>query len=127
MTHKTSCLLALASIISLQAAGAAQAADFSSPVSMKPLSGVSFEAGEKHGVGYFLNENNRCKLVLTIAAEPNWDDASSFSATRFEAVISAGKATRYQVSEGKALEFVCQNSARSMTVQSQDNFASAGR
>ena len=69
---------------------------------MKPLQGLSFHAGTKHAVGYFLTDKSTCQLVLTLA-----DDAN-YAPTRFETAIEAGKSTRYQLAEGKSLEFACQ-------------------
>jgi hypothetical protein len=124
MTRKISSLLALAVSVSFQAASA-HAAEFTSPVNLEPLHGLSFEAGERHGVGYFVSEGSRCKLVLTVAADPNWDDNSSFLASRYEANVAAGKAARYRLSEGRSLEFKCNDGARAMIVQEQVNFANA--
>ena len=83
---------------------------------IKPVQGVSFHVGTKHAVAYFLNDNHGCKLVLTLA-----DDASAPS--RFEAAIEAGKSTRYQITEGKALEFACQADGQAMDIKSLDTTA----
>ena len=76
---------------------------------VKPLQGVSFHAGSKDAVVYFLGESRSCKLVVTIAdkgAQP----------TRFEAAISGGESTSYQLTEGNSLEFACQADAQAMTI-----------
>lgn len=103
--------------------GALQAADISSGLTMKPLHGISFDVGTMRAVSYFLSDNGRCRLVLTLAEEPNWDDLSRFVATRFEAAISGGKASRFHPAEGKTLEFECQADAQSMNVKAVDQFA----
>ena len=50
----------VAAAITLASLGAAEASE-----TMKPLQGVSFHAGTKHAVGYFLTESGSCRLVLT--------------------------------------------------------------
>ena len=97
-------------------AGALHAEDINAVQSMKPLQGMVFNAGTKHGVGYFYSEANRCKLVLTLADEPNNDD-QSFTAIRHEATVSVGSSTRYNSTEGQALEFTCGATAQKMTLR----------
>lgn len=98
-------------------ANAARAEDFSNVQILKPLHGISFPVGTKHAAGYFLSDNGVCKLVLTLADEPNWDEIPNFTATRHEAAIPAGKATQFNATEGKAIEFACQAGARAMSVK----------
>lgn len=93
---------------------------------MKPLHGLSFDVGAKRAVSYFVSVNGSCKLVLTIAEEPKWDEFSSFTATRFEAAIPAGKATRFNPTEGTALRFECQAGAQAMSVETVVQFAYSG-
>ena len=108
----------VAAILSVGLFGTAQAAE----QTMKPLQGVSFHAGTKHAVAYYLGENSRCKLVLTVAEEPK-GDVANFEATRFEATIAAGKVTRYKLAEGKSLEFACQAEAKAMNVRTLETVA----
>ena len=84
---------------------------------MKPLQGLSFHAGSKHVVAYFLNDNSACKLVLTRA-----DDAN-YAPTRFEEAIADGTSTHYQLAEGKQLEFGCREHAQVMKVNALDAIA----
>jgi hypothetical protein len=100
----------LSAILSVASLGAVQAAD--GVETMKPLQGVSFHAGTKHAAGYFLKDNNTCKLVLTMADEGN------FAPTRFESAIETGRSTRYQFAEGKSLEFACQADGQELAVTS---------
>ena len=76
---------------------------------VKPVQGISFHAGSKDAVAYFLSENRTCKFVLTTADK----DAQP---TRFEAALSSGESSSYEFSEGKSLEFACQSDAQSMTI-----------
>ena len=108
----------IAGLVVLTQASARPAAD-PSPVTMSPMKGVSFEIGAERAVSYFLSENGQCKLVLTQAGEPDKNDAT-FTATRFEATIDAGKATRYVPSDGRAIDFECRPDARSVDIRGLD-------
>lgn len=117
---------ALTGLLALHNAGAVQAAESSSQLTMKPLHGISFDVGTQRAVSYFLSDNGRCKLVLTLAEQPNWDDGPSLSATRFEAAVPGGKSTRFNSPEGKALEFACQTDAQAMSVKAVEQVAVGG-
>lgn len=113
---------AIAATLSLTSARALEAAD--DTLNMKPFHGISFNVGSKRAVSYFLNSNGQCNLVVTLADEPKWDGTHSFTATRFEATIAAGEATRFHSAERKALEFACHAGARSMSVKPVEQLAS---
>lgn len=101
--------------VSIALSFAAQAADGAQ--TLKPLQGVSFHVGTKHAVGYFLNDSNTCKLVLTLA------DDTNYAPTRFEASVADGSSTRYQLAEGKSLEFGCHDHAQVMKVNALEAVA----
>jgi hypothetical protein len=84
---------------------------------IKPLQGVSFHAGTKHAVAYFLNENGTCKLVVTSA-----DDAN-FAPVRIETAVAPHSSNLQRLTEGKAIEFTCEDGARSMMVKEQETTA----
>jgi hypothetical protein len=120
---KIATLTALTGLFFAQAA-IVNAADTPPILTMQPMHGASFDIGSKRAVGYFLSKEGTCKLILTLAAEPNWDsDVTTFQATRYEAAIPAGKATRYNSDEGPAFEFACQLNAESMSVTRVDQVA----
>ena len=87
----------------------------------KPIQGLSFDAGQKHGVGYFLSEAGTCKLVLTLSQ----NDPQDFTVTRYETAIPAGQITRYTSQEGNAFEFGCQARAEAMTFKPLTSIASS--
>ncbi len=89
----------------------------------KPGHGISFGAGEQHAVAYFTNDTGRCNLVLTLATEPNWDDAASFTAIRHEAAVAAGQSTRYS-QDGHEFEFGCAADAQAMNFKALKAVAS---
>ena len=76
------------------------------------MQGLSFHAGTKHAVGYFLSDNGTCKLVLTLADEAN------FAPTRVETDIDAGHSANYQLADGKSLVFGCQADTQQISVYS---------
>lgn len=96
---------ALFGIVALS--GACQAADATFPLTIKPLQGVSFDVGPERAASYFTSANDRCKLVVTTAREPNWDAPTPFSVSRFEATIGAGQAVRFVPRSGQVFEFAC--------------------
>ena len=111
---------ALAGIVFTNGAGAPKAADTSSALTMTEMQGVSFDIGTQRAVAYFLNSGGTCRLVLTMARPYNGDDdndvAYSFTSSRFEAAIPAGKATRFKPASGGAFEFACRAGASSMSI-----------
>ena len=111
---------AFAAVLSLSTTAATQAAD---ALTMKPLQALSFDVATKHAVAYFVSHNGACKLAVTLAETPNADDVTTFTTTRFEAAIDAGKATRFNASVGKALEFACQADTLAMTVKAVEQIA----
>jgi hypothetical protein len=90
----------------------------------KNYQGLSFEAGQKHAVGYFYDDAGDCKLVLTLTDASEGNDRQSFTATRYEKAVPAGEITRY-TAEGHAFEFGCQANAETMTFKPLSTVASA--
>ncbi len=103
-------------ILTLGGAGVSQAGDASSPLTMKPLHGISFDIGAKRAVSYFLSESGRCKLTLIIADAMKGDELPTDTPVRFEAAIDAGKGAQFDTSEGNALQFGCAATAQTMNV-----------
>jgi hypothetical protein len=95
-------------------AGASLAGDAKGAQIFKPIHGLSFDAGQKRGVGYFTNDSGLCKLVLTLAENTNGDEPQTFTATRYEVAVPARQFTRY-TSDGHAFEFGCEDRAEAMT------------
>lgn len=110
---------AAATLVFTSFTGLSQAAD---SIVIKPLHGLSFKAGNVHGVGYFQSEHRDCKLVLTYVADENGGTESGYTITRHEALISSGQTTRYAISE-QPYEFTCHANAETMTFKSLNRFA----
>jgi hypothetical protein len=115
--QKLMATMAITASLSLGADGAPWAADASTVQTVKPLQGVSLDVGTKHSVSYFVNDSGQCKLVMTLAGEPDWSDVTSFTSIRFEASVPAGRQTRYNSGDGNAVEFACQAEAQAMSVR----------
>jgi hypothetical protein len=120
---KNAIAAALAGILSLTAAGAAQAEDASSPLTMKPRHGISFDIGTKRAVSYFLSESGRCKLTLVVAEAIKGDELPTDTPVRFDVAIDAGKGARLDTAEGKSLQFTCVNGTQAMNVSEVEQFA----
>jgi hypothetical protein len=100
-------------------------AQASEELTMKPLQAVSFDIEAKRAVSYYLNDNGKCDLVLTVTEPAKFDEANSFTATRFEAAVGVGKTARFDVSAGKALEFACNETAQVMYIRGLEQIASS--
>jgi hypothetical protein len=105
-----------ASYLALSYAWARQADDTSAVITMKPMQGMNFDAGSEHEVTYFISQDGQCRLVVTRATEPG-SDAPNFTATRFEATINAGETTRYVSDSGRAVDFDCEPTARTVSIR----------
>ena len=116
-SRKRAALAILASALALNA-GTLSAADTSSALSMRPLHGISFDVGGQRAVAYFTGGGGSCKLVLTIAEASN--SYESFTSTRIETAVSAGKSTHYD-----STEFACAADAQSMTASTARQVAAA--
>lgn len=118
-------IFCVASLVSVFALGttALQAAEPQGRLTMKPLYGLSFDSGSKRAVGYFYAENGACKLVITLAGEPDWDQPEAFTYTRFEAKVAAKSATKFRHA-GNVLEFFCEAGATAMSVTGVQQVAS---
>jgi len=103
--------------------GASTAGDALAPT-FKPFQGFTFESGEKHAVGYFYDDKDFCKLILTLAASTNGELGEHFSATRYEALVPGGQQGRY-VDSGHTFEFGCRPGAVAMTFKALKTTASA--
>src|SRR5438552_13993418 len=92
-------------------------ADPASPLTMKPLQGVSFDIGTKRAVSYFLNDDDGCELTLTLAEVAHDDEVKGLTATRITVAVQPGKAAHLDTAEGKSVQFKCQGGAHVMSVE----------
>jgi hypothetical protein len=122
-TKNTIAAAVLAGILSLAAAGASEAADASSPLTMKPRHGISFDIGTKRAVSYFLSESGRCKLTLVVAEAIKGDELPTDTPVRFDVAIDAGKGARLDTAEGKSLQFTCAIGTQAMNVTEVEQVA----
>ena len=113
----------LAGFVLATASSHSKAASTDYTLTMQPLHGISFDVGTKRAASYFLSADGQCRLVLTLADQPDWEQFASFTTTRFEATLPANKTIRFASPENKMLEFACLPNAQSMSVRPIDFFA----
>ena len=111
--------IALSGILFAGHAAASLAGEVNESQTFKRFQDLSFEAGQKHGVGYFYDNAGSCKLVLTLANA----STESLTAIRYERAVPVGQITRY-TSEGRSFEFGCQANAEAMTFKPLSSVAS---
>ena len=102
--------------ISAMAGPSTTRADPASPLTMKPLQGVSFDIGTKRAVSYFLSDGDTCKLTLMLAEVVYGDEVNGLAVTRMTVAVEADKAVHLDTAEGKSLEFKCQAGAQVMSI-----------
>ena len=102
--------------ISAMAGPSTTRADPASPLTMKPLQGVSFDIGTKRAVSYFLSDGDTCKLTLMLAEVVYGDEVNGLAVTRMTVAVEADKAVHLDT-EGKSLEFKCQAGAQVMSIE----------
>lgn len=91
--------------------------------SLKPLQALTFDAGQKRGVGYFTSATGNCRVVLTVA-EAETVVADGFQATRIEISIPETQTARY-VADGQTFAFTCSDHAEELTFKHLSTLASA--
>jgi len=122
--NTTRTIATVAALTSLFALTQSQAADEVALLNMKPMQALSLDAGSEHIVSFYLSDNGQCRLYVTRAAEQS--ESNSFTATRYEARIDAGKSTRFVSASVSAYEFACSGDALAMNVMPVQQVAAAG-
>jgi hypothetical protein len=115
LSKKATFAIAFSSITAMAGPGMSRAAVVS-PITFKPLQGVSLDIGAKRAVGFFLSEGDACKLTLTLVDVLRDDQVNGLTATRMTVAIDSGKAAHLDTAEGKSLEFNCHSGAQVMSI-----------
>jgi len=123
MRRKIRAIFAIAFVGLSATASLGMARAAASPLTMKPLQGVSFDIGTKRAVSYFLSDGNSCKLTLMLAEVAHGDEVNGLTATRVTVAIEAGKDAHLDTVEGKMLAFKCQDGAHVMRVEASNQVA----
>ena len=116
LRKRTVLVIAFTGVSAMAGYGMTRAANPTSPLTMNPLQGVSFDIGTKRAVSYFLSDDEECKLTLMLAELVNDDEANGLAATRMTVAVEVGKAARLDTAEGKSLEFKCQPGGQEMSI-----------
>ena len=109
--------MAFAGISAMAGPAMTRATDSASPLTMKPLQGVSFDIGTKRAVSYFLSDGDTCKLTLMLAEVVYGDEVNGLAVTRMTVAVEVDKAVHLDTAEGKSLEFKCQAGAQVMSIE----------
>jgi hypothetical protein len=120
LSKRAAFAITFAGISAIAGPGMARATDPASPLTMKPLQGVSFDIGTKRAVSYFLSDDEACKLTLTLAEVGHDDEVNGLTASRMTVAVESGKAAHLDTAEGKSLEFKCQAGAHVMSIEVSD-------
>jgi hypothetical protein len=83
---------------------------------------ASLETGSKHVLSYFVATDGTCNLTLMIA-ETNSIEAGDWTASRVKILIEPEKSSRFDVADGKSLEFFCGTGAMTMLISPLDRVA----
>jgi hypothetical protein len=113
---KAAFAIAFSSITAIAGPGMSRAVIAASPLTIRPLQGVSLDIGTKRTVSFFLSEGDACKLTLTLADVLRDDEVNGLTATRMTVAIDSGKAAQIDTAEGKSLVFKCQTGAQAMSI-----------
>jgi hypothetical protein len=117
LRKRTLLATAFAGISAVAGPNMTRAADPASPLTMKPLQGVSFDIGTKRAVSYFLSDDDACKLTLTLAEVVHGDEVNGLTATRMTVAVEVGKTAHLDAAAGKSLDFKCQAGAQAMSIE----------
>jgi hypothetical protein len=115
--------MAFGGTLCLATSAALSAAEFWSPVTMKPMMAASFDAGSKRVVSYFLNGDGDCKLTLMIGERSRDEQDGAPPAARLKVAVEADTTASLDTEEGKSLQFACKAGAQAMTATVIDRMA----
>ncbi len=101
-----------------------QAAEAWSTLQMKQKMAVSFDEGDKHIVGYFVEKEGACKLTLMIGASLRSLEAQRDPApSRVVVKVPLGRSVEFDTIDGKSLSFASEDNARMMSALELDRLA----
>jgi hypothetical protein len=120
VSKRAALTIAFAGILVTACPGMMRAEVPPSPLTMKPLQGVSFDIGTTRAVSYFLSDGGACKLTLTLAEVVRDDEVNGLTSTRMTVAVESGKVAHLDTAEGKSAEFKCQVGAHAMSIEVSD-------
>ena len=123
LRKRTVLAIAFTGVSAMAGYGMTRATNPASPLTMKPLQGVSFNIGTKRVVSYFLSNNDACNLTLTLAEVVQDDEVNGLTAARMTVAVEVGKVAHFDTAGGKSLEFKCQAGAQVMSVNELNRVA----
>ena len=128
MNKSTSALVAVSSLLSLQAivmSGAAFGAEPQGKRVVMQAHGAAMDVGSKHIVSYFTADNGVCNVTMLIGNKANSEGEGGSVGTRVKFAVPAGMSARTDTAEVKSLEIACTSGASTMSIRPVDLLAYA--
>lgn len=114
-------IMALAGV-GLAASATLARAEALAALTLSPGQALSLDVGGKHIAGYFMDHENQCALVLTVAGA---GDLQPASISHVEITVGGGGVARLQSDPETSLSFSCDNEAQRMRVLKNDGLSGA--
>lgn len=86
-----------------------------------PGKGVSLNVGGKHVMSYFEAKDGGCSLTIVMAAVEGGMAGNDTPGTRFNVLVSPGKALRIDAADSKSADFTCDAAGKEMAARLFDS------
>jgi hypothetical protein len=87
------------------------------PFVVRPLAGVTLDAGGKHVAAYYVADGNACQLTVAVAEQSRDDAEIPALGSRIHTRVEGGRKARLEMASGPALEFACAPGAATLTAR----------
>jgi hypothetical protein len=81
-----------------------------------PVQAIDYDIGSKSILGYFVQANGACSLILMITEKIDLDTSAPLSAARVRLVLQPGAVAGLDSIEGHSLNFTCGRAAAKLLV-----------
>ncbi|MGD9668300.1 MAG: hypothetical protein AB7U75_04495 [Hyphomicrobiaceae bacterium] len=87
---------------------------------MKPSQAVDRDFGSTHTVSYFLGNDGKCLLTLSISDVAVGDVATPSKPVRYEIAINSGETRGFNANATTSLQFTCHDNGKAMFLQPEN-------
>jgi len=109
---------ALAASVAVAATVAANASkDTLGEKTYAPMQSISYVVGSKSAIGYFVQEQDTCRVVMMVAENVDPAVATPPSAARLRLALQPGQAVGLDSDEGRSIDMTCGSGAATLTVR----------
>jgi hypothetical protein len=109
---------ALAAGVAVAAIAATNASkDALNEATYAPMQSISYLVGSKSAIGYFVQEQGACHVVLMVAENIDLDQATPPSAARLRLALRPGQGAGLDSDEGRSIDLTCGSGAATLTVR----------